>query len=197
MNDESGNNNNLINNTTASSTTDRNGNLNCAFGFNPSNGDFLENNDTSFLDDLHVDGFSISFWYMAIDDTGSALFISRDDENNECGYIGQWSIHYVDENFFFGANGKRGIGHHISVLDWEHIVLTIDGTNLRFYKNGVLEAEELNSPFESCTTNPTINDGDLFIGRFFDGKMDDIIIYDRVLTPTEATELFNTSACCN
>lgn len=44
---------------------------------------------------------------------------------------------------------------------------------------------------------PIINQGDLFIGRLYNGLIDDIIIYDRVLTPAEITELFNLPACCS
>ena len=189
LNDESGNNNNLLNNTSANSTTDRNGNINCAFNFNSSNNEFLEYNNPTFLDDLPQNNFSISFWYKANNDIGYSQFIHRNGVQN----YGQWYVEFVDEFFAFGANGANGSGHHISFLDWEHIVLTVSGTNLNFYKNGVLESQQSNQ----SSTNPTVNQGDLFIGKSLDGQMDDIIIYDKELNPMEISGLFNMSPCCN
>ena len=194
LNDESGNNNNLTNSTSASATSDRDGNPNCAFSFNSTNNEFLEYTNPTFLDDLPVNNFSISLWYKADYDTGTAQFIHRDEGNYGCGYIGQWSIHFVDEFFVFGANGVSGYGQDIAFTSWEHIVFTVVGTNLRFYKNGILESEQNN--YTCPSGNTTINQGDLFIGKFFDGRIDDIIIYNRELSTSEITELSNLSPCC-
>jgi hypothetical protein len=74
---------------------------------------------------------------------------------------------------------------------WQHLVATWDGTILRTYKNGV-EIANL------ATFGSTIGIGATFIGTangafssFFDGKIDEVRIYNRELSPTEVQDLYN------
>jgi hypothetical protein len=77
---------------------------------------------------------------------------------------------------------------------WKHYVVTCQGTDLKLYIDGVITSE---LPGYGCyTETPTINAGDLFIGNSYSGYIDDIIIYNRVLTAAEINKLYNTAACC-
>ena len=96
-------------------------------------------------------------------------------------------------------NGQNGVfGDGQSVLHsmnftpgiWTNFIYSSDGDSLRYYKNGV----KLGTiPKNTSGLNLSNQDGDLTFGlsgefnqfRYLDGKLDDILIYDRALTQTE------------
>jgi len=200
INDFSGNNYNLTNTTSASSGIDRAGNINCAFHFNATNGDFLNYSNPTFINDFQTLPFSISLWYK--NETSSAgnyeLLIGR-DENLHCpDSYGQWSVGLYDNRKpVFGINEYSlwwNIGSNVEISEWRHLVVTCVGTDLKLYLNGVLTSQVSNT---GCSTNnPTINSGDLFLGKEFTGLLDDVIIYNRVLSQSEITELNSLTPCC-
>lgn len=201
INDESGNNNDLTNPTTASETEDRNGNPSCAFQFNNSNNEYLTFANPIFLNDLQSGSFSISLWYLS-ENEGGGLLSRGNDFGNCAGGIGEWNVSLSDNNWInFHINSYRTIAitpnpSVIQLNEWHHLVVTSENNDLKVYQDGVLIAD-----FESviCGSGPTpsLNIGDLFIGEFLKGKLDDIIIYNRLLTETDITELYNLSPCCN
>jgi hypothetical protein len=73
---------------------------------------------------------------------------------------------------------------------WTNFIYSSDGDSLRYYKNGVILGT---IPKNTSGLNLSNQDGDLTFGlagewnqfRYLDGKLDDIIIYDRALTQTE------------
>lgn len=194
LNDSSGNDYHLTNPTSASSGVDREGNFNCAYSFDYSNNEFLQYTNPSFLDNLPVNNFSISFWYKSNDHiAGYGVFISRDDQIACTNYSrGEWSIGF--SNTFLITHLPNGGLAHTGIVNtnWQHVVITSNNTNNQMYVNGILVSSGT-GPY-SC---PLLNQGDLFIGKFYNGLIDDIIIYNRVVTPTEVTALFNLNACCN
>lgn len=194
LNDVSGNNYNLTNSTSASSGMDRGGNPNCAYNFNQTNGDFIEYSNPTFLDNLPSSNLSISFWYKS-NNQSQGVFISRDENNNCPNTTGQWSIQHTNNVISFGANGAITFSYGVETSTWEHIVITSNSAGIKFYKNGILASTS--NDFTYCSfANPTLNQGNLFIGKSYDGLIDDIIIYDRILTSTEINELYNLPACC-
>jgi hypothetical protein len=195
LNDSSGNNYNLTNPTTASSGIDRDGNPNCAYQFNNANNEFLKYTNPTFLDNLPTNNLSISFWYKSNDLLGSnGAFISRDNQQYCNSSFGEWSIGYVNNVVTFGVINGRVQNYGVENTNWEHIIITSNNSNNQIFVNGVLIPNGSGINGTSC---PILNQGDLFIGRLYDGLIDDIIIYDRIVTSTEITELFNLSACCN
>ena len=96
-------------------------------------------------------------------------------------------------------NGQNGVfGNGQSVLHsmnftpgvWTNFIYSSDGDSLRYYKNGV----KLGTiPKNTSGLNLSNQDGDLTFGlagewnqfRYLDGKLDDILMYDRALTQTE------------
>ena len=76
--------------------------------------------------------------------------------------------------------------------DWHHLAGTYDGSQLKLYVDGELEA---NSPYEGSIAGSTFN---VNIGRnaeitdrFYDGLIDDVVIFSRALDGTEITDLKN------
>ena len=96
-------------------------------------------------------------------------------------------------------NGQNGVfGNGQSVLHsmnftpgvWTNFIYSSDGDSLRYYKNGV----KLGTiPKNTYGLNLSNQDSDLTFGlagewnqfRYLDGKLDDILMYDRALTQTE------------
>ncbi len=63
--------------------------------------------------------------------------------------------------------------------DWNHVVLTYDGSNVNVYLNGSLEISEATDEAIPSNTN------DIFIGENFFGYIDEAAILPWVLTPAE------------
>ena len=198
LNDVSGHNYNLANPTTATSGADRSANPNCAFSFNHANGDFLKYANPTFLNDFQTNSFSVSLWYKPVGvQNGFEQLIGRDSTPVHCpDTFGQWSVGLYDvRSAVFGINVYSIWQDDVGVADvWKHLVVTCTGTNLKLYINGVLTTS---LPGTGCSTPmPTINSGDLFLGMGFNGMLDDVIIYNKILTPSEISQLYNLAACC-
>ncbi|MBU2930163.1 LamG-like jellyroll fold domain-containing protein [Winogradskyella psychrotolerans] len=192
----------LTNNTSANSTSDRNSNENCAFEFNTSTNDFLTTTDTDFLNDLSE--FSISLWFnpRLYWNWNYNVLVSRDEGFSCPDTYGQWSLGLYDLN-------RPTFGHLNSVWDqswdsdndynnWHHLVATYNEINnsLSLYRNGILEGT-ITDITSGCSDTPTSEDiGDLIIGKNFDGKLDDIAIFNVELNQAQVTELFEIEPCC-
>ena len=199
INDFSGNSYNLTNTSAASSGADRAGNPNCAFNFVSANGDFLKYTNPTFLNNFQTLPFSISLWYKTSSPTTASyeLLIGRDTGLHCPDTNGQWSVGLYDlRNPAFGIN-EYSLWDDVSTLTtpWKHLVVTCHGTDLKLYINGALTTQTAGT---GCggTSFPTTNTGDLFLGKDFTGLLDDVIIYNHVLTATEINELYNLPACC-
>ena len=200
INDYSGNNYNLTNPTTATSSADRNGNPNCAFKFVASNGEFLKYANPTFINDFQTLPFSISLWYKNDTSTPSdyELLIGRDTNFHCPDTFGQWSVGLYDNRKpVLGINEYSlwwNIGSNVEASQWRHLVITCNGNNLKLYLNGALTSEIAGT---GCATNiPTLNAGDLFLGKNYNGFLDDVIIYDHILSQTEVNQLYGLAACC-
>ncbi len=206
INDFSGNKYHLTNTSSASAGIDRGGNINCAFNFVQKSGDFLKYVNPTFINDFQTLPFSISLWYKPLQTNwGFEVLIGRDIGLHCPDTSGQWSISLYDcrrpvlginqyslWDDYFNGNGCDKTTEDLSNV-WQHLIVTCIGTDLKLYKNGVLTTEK---PGTGCGTNiPTINAGDLFLGKDYTGLLDDVIIYNRILTQTEITELYNLQSC--
>jgi hypothetical protein len=200
INDYSGNNYNLTNPTTASAGTDRAGNASCAFNFNATNGDFLKFINPTFINNFQTIPFSISLWYK--NETSSSgnyeLLIGRDTNLRCPDTHGQWSVGLYDvRKPVFGINEYSiwwNNSSNVTTSTWRHLVVTCVGTDLKLYLNGVLTSEVANT---GCSTsNPTLNIGDLLVGKGYTGLLDDIVIYNRIISQSEINQLYSLTTCC-
>jgi hypothetical protein len=207
--DASGNSYNLTNTTSAAPGADRSGNPTCAFNFVKANGEFLKFTNPTFVDNFQTSPFSISIWYKPLGTRGAGdyeLLIGRDVSPRCPDNYGQWAVGLYDcrravfainqysiwDNYFNPAGCSQTISSLSNV--WSHLVVTCTGTSLKIYRNGVLTTA---LPNTGCTTNlPTLNIGDLFFGKDYTGMLDDVIIYNRVLSQAEITQLYSLAACC-
>jgi hypothetical protein len=112
--------------------------------------------------------------------------------NNAAYLLGVNSGGYVK---FFTHNGvsssRLSSLNTIPTDEWTHIVGTRDGTSMKVYINGVLD----NTLAGGVT--PQASQYNLLIGSepasmaFFDGLIDDVVIFNRVLSAGEVASLYN------
>lgn len=211
--DESPNNNDLINLTAAKDTYDRVGNPNCAFYFDNSTAkkEYLTTKKSEFLNSLSK--LSISLWLYP-DDTitsnlGYQILFSRGDSIRCPDRKGEWSVGLYDCNRpVFGHNNSvwsnsltdftNGcIGEKKAwAYKWHHLVAVKNNDTYSIFINGILN--ETDSGNANCGASFSIakDVGDLIIGKYFNGIIDDIIVYNRALTQQEVKELYNLKPCC-
>lgn len=213
LDDYSGNNYHLSNPTTAFASQDRGGNPNCAYEFVASNGDFLTFTNPNFIDDFDNQPFSVSLWFKTMGTRSGGDYeqlIGRGMGLHCPDTYGEWSIGLYDcRNTVFGINdyslwgeglpnayGNTNCINNPAVNVWHHLVVTSDGNGwgINMYIDGNQTPQ---TPNTGCS-NPqgTNNAGDLFLGKDYTGLLDDVILFDRVLTPIEINQLFTLDACC-
>ena len=209
--DTSGNSRHLVNTSTAHTTTDRNGNANCAFQFNnlPTGNEFLTFSSPTFLNNLNE--MSISLWYMPEDpNRGNGAYealISRDVQLKCPDRYGEWSIGLYDcRRAVFGRQdsvweipNSNGCNVASNTGTWKYLVATYDLSipSMKIFIDGVLQDSSIQGA--NCGIVPVVvqDIGDLFVGKDYTGKIDDIFIYNRAITPNDIIMLYNLgSSCC-
>ena len=120
--------------------------------------------------------------------TGFAFTIKPSGEYGFKCYTGGWAVTLA---------AAEGGGHVLPRYEWSHLVAVIDADNrqARLYRNGELVAES------RCMSPINVGGGDFLIGKSpedrtmdkyllntFNGLIDDITIYNKVLTQAEAAQ---------
>ena len=176
----------------ATLTTDRFGNSNSAYSF-----DGISNYISTADIDLY-DTTTISAWVYPIGTIG-ALIDKDMDANINSGY----SLLYNNSTYGLYAHvGWSGIANNniypssnnISLNQWHHCVLTLNNGTAKFYVDGILV-------YTQTGLNSTTQNNDILLfgksvwgGNLFSGKLDDIGIWNRALTPCEINALYQSGA---
>lgn len=211
--DVSGNNNNLTNPTTATPTLDRSGNGKCAYHFEKINGDFLTipAAGTGFLNGLTTSPFSISLWYQPTLNSAMPrnvgdyeLLIGRGTTGVHCPDTwGEWSIGLydcrkavagLDMYSHWEGSSPLGCAAQMAAItnNWHHLVFTYDGiSTYNLYVDGNLYTTA-SGPCGAMSGNI----GPLMLGKDYTGDLDDIIIYNRVLSTSEVATLKGLKGSC-
>ena len=84
----------------------------------------------------------------------------------------------------FGWGNDYDISQVVNGGEWNHFVITHDGTTLRVYRNGTLIGSS------NRTYNTAFNLGTFNIRN---GQFDDLRVYDYAITASEVTNLYNNS----
>lgn len=191
-NDESGNGSNGVVNG-ATLTTDRFGNTNKAYNFNGST-DFIRIDNFNSVN-LGTSDFTFSCWIKAVtvNNGGSAIFSKSSETPLEFKTI----VLSGTNGIGFDSYGKcyNVINNLISTQQWYHVVCVCvqSAKTNNFFINNV-EHNLNQDPIAPLV--PDQNSDVTFIGKtvygyFFNGIIDDIRIYNRVLTQQEISALYN------
>jgi len=188
-NDESGNGNNGIVNG-ASLTTDRYGYSNQAYNFDGIN-DFIE---ISSLNNMSYRPVTYSAWIMAYSINNGRIIVGRDKGNE----LYQGALMLFDANnafvYYTGLSGVNS-GSTPNTMTWTHVAFTFDVTNVvKFYVNGELVYQG-QFIFNSNANIPFLIGAGSIGGNaarhFWNGKLDDIGVWNRSLTYEEIQSLFS------
>ncbi|MBI4092477.1 MAG: LamG domain-containing protein, partial [Candidatus Kerfeldbacteria bacterium] len=104
-----------------------------------------------------------------------------------------WGLHFANDNTLqftkVGVSNVNSTGTITDTSGWHHVAVTYDGSNARFYIDGVLDATQAYSvTFDSSSGNYTI--GSRGAAEYFDGNLDEVRVYNRVLPADDIRELY-------
>jgi hypothetical protein len=192
-NDQSGNGNHGVV-AGATLTTDRRGESISAYSFDGLNDGIYV---TGF--NINPETFTISLWFYARTDgdANSKELIQRSnpsDKNDWC-----WNVSWYKKNgpsrLYSGVKTTGGLvtdsADGASKNRWNHVIMTWDGSTKKVYINGLLKRTKY-APGSMDYSNKI----GLYIGYdsetgYFNGVIDDIRIYNRVLSLDEMAQLSN------
>ena len=190
-NDVSANAANLTNNS-AVLTADRFGTANSAYSFNGVN-QYLINSTPNFTFNP-ASSFTVSFWYNRNVTSINGVLIMN--ATNAAGNF-IWLFQAGATNSQFGTNKQQSSWFWAQTPSttsvWTHIVCVYNAGAMTLYKNNVQVATAT-----FTHTNVTSAVMPLYVGRgvggdYYNGKMDDIGIWNRALTTCEINDLYNSS----
>lgn len=148
--------------------------------------------DASIGADL-VNGFSMATWFRSNVELGAAAGSSNRMLEKGNSYFFLQGVADGGMNFLVkvgGANRTAGIGETLAPNVWHHIVGVYDGQDAHVYLNGEHKA--------TVAAGAAIDDAQLPLrigsddsGNFFDGAMDQLVIWNRALNSEEVTAVFN------
>ena len=107
---------------------------------------------------------------------------------------------------FGGTNGKLSVwistssgstvqdtGSVVNDNTWRFVTASYDGTNVRFYRDGALSSTiaATNSVGNSSNVLRIGRDNNSPGERYYNGSLDDVRIYNRALSASEVTQLYN------
>lgn len=190
--------------TNATPTTDRFGNANSAYSFNGTTSNYI----TIPTSSLNMNQYSYSAWvYLnSLPTTNNRYWVLSIGSAS-----GDQYLNYNTNSFGqgWGSGGYNSTTPHGFIYDnttaalnqWYHLVVTRSTTKSKFYVNGVL-VDSVSVPINNT---PYYGSGTLKakIGiRFdntnpFDGKIDDIRIYNHPLADEDVSTLYSTSTGCS
>ena len=181
--------NNHLTNNGAVLTTDRFGTTDAAYNFNGST-QYLIRNTPSFTFSP-TSTFTVSLWHNR--NTSSVVGIPIMHASNAAGNF-IWIFQTGATNMQFGTNKQQSAwiwAQSTSTTNiWTHIVLVYNAGAMTLYKDNVAVATgTFNHTGVTSTTLP------LYVGRgiggsYFNGKIDDIGIWNRCLSACEINDLF-------
>ncbi len=148
--------------------------------------DFDGSNDYIDLNDQwnFVGNYSYSLWINK--DSGASVQVIGNRDTNADG----WLAYINGSNVLRSYNDTAATSSSTPVISnstWYCIAVTYDGTNLSVYKNGVLDSFVAASQQTASTRNAEI--GRYTNNAAYNGQIDDVRFYNRVLTQAEITHL--------
>jgi len=150
-----------------------------------------------------VQNGTLSVWFKMNDSSSNWIF-SKDQNgcNGDCGHLSMAYDSFIEHNNLAVRLQNDGNGHHYSVAanqskeniepgEWHHAAFTFGEYGMKLYVNGELHDNHTNT--EGITANELpVNIGRRYDGaRHFNGKIDELRMYDRQLTSNEVNQLYN------
>ena len=191
--DSSGNSNDLAHQTTFAAAAGKFGN---AQDFEAGTSDYLSINDNSTLS--LTSSLTLSAWFNTESQTNGQI-IAKDVTGGRSYYLRQFgtTIRFLVSSDGTSATAYRDSSTTLSNSTWYHVAGVYNSTNrtMDIYLNGALDNGTLTgtvpaSVYDSTTSLRIANDENNS-GGYFDGKIDDVRIYNRALSSKEVRDLYS------
>lgn len=174
-------------------TTDRFGTAASAYSFNGVSQNLI--NNTPNFTFSSTSSFTYSFWYNR-NVTSTTGVIIMNATNAAGNFI--WLFQAGPTNMQYGTNKQQSawiwVPTTTTTNTWTHIVCVYNAGVMTLYKDNVL----IGTGVFTYTTGVTSANMPLYVGRgvggnYFNGKIDDVGIWNRALTTCEINDLFTTT----
>ena len=148
--------------------------------------------------------FTIGFWMKTQTSTGNFVAAIWPDQTNDRLSIAPHYNHNGVNSVFWdrgpiGGGGRSLILPYPFVSEWEHFVFTASMTtgSMKIYRNGALIHQEAHAAVVNNVQKTWSFGGNGSQPFFyFDGLLDDAVIWSRELVPAEVEELYTVGAPC-
>lgn len=184
-------------------TADRFGNPNAAYQFNGVS-DYIDLPASPYIG---LNNYSYSLWFKALSNSNNGRIICVGENGGLCQSLTHQTSGYLfASSFNLGNNPNLSYSQSsaLTLSQWHHAVVTRDLVAVKMYIDGLLVAAST----PTATNGQQADYGSLapqraLIGArsslgssfFFHGIIDDVRYYNRVLTPSEVTALYNEPPC--
>lgn len=207
-NDESGNNNIGITMGNVVLENDRFGNPESSYYFPGQTDSYINVSQNSTFSQFQ-EGITLSIWYRVISynlnpriiEIGNTDGGNKGFRSTTSGRFGAWDVFAIDDSGT-GLGVSSLPSHQIIINEWEHLVTSFDFITgeYKLYINGVLITEGVPSPYVNNFGMYDLSDRIFNIGRKtesafdpWEGSIDDIGIWNRVLSTQEIESIYNSS----
>ena len=164
-----------------------------ALTFNGSS-DYIDCGDVSNLD-FGTGDFSICMWMKTSSSVPMRLVNKRDASN--IGYeISTTTSGQIRAGIGDSSGYTQGFGGTVNDDAWHHVAITYDrdGSVSLYVDAGIPSTGDISLRPGSIDNSESFRIGRLRIpDKYFDGTIDDVMIFDRVLSLTEVEDLYNAS----
>jgi hypothetical protein len=144
--------------------------------------------------------FSVEFWLNT--DAPSATLWRRVISKEGTGGKG-WDVYLAPTSYppanqlslerwnVGGTSNAVGTVAGLLAGTWYHVVLSYDGSTMRLYLNGTLNAQASSALVEVSNTGPLVIGGSSDGTNFYSGLLDEVAIYPTVLSAQQVQEHYN------
>lgn len=196
-NDASGNGNNGVV-SGATLTTDRFGNPNSAYSFNGLTNIIKVSGLSSAMHlNAYSGSFSVVLWVKATTQTTSSRIFEHDDNNSGWPFsfmVSGTPYTSVAMNSYDGTNNPMATVTNVLDNNWHMLTLIVNHTtdSLYGFLDNSLQAQVLNTLTSGNSLSDTLSIGNRRnLNRGLNGLIDDIRVYNRVLSKSEVSIIYN------
>lgn len=154
--------------------------------------DFDGSNDyVSIADDNTLDltnNYSITLWVKFDSLSGFPMLVSKRQSNASHAY------QFYSTGSKMAFNNGGGIGASDTTLStggWYHLGMTFDSGVVKFYLNGEPDGGFTSTNSSNPTNTQVLQLGGAYNGNYFNGAMDEVALFNSVLTASEMLSIHN------
>jgi chitodextrinase len=136
---------------------------------------------------------TVEAWvYPTSSSAGSAAIVAKERTGGGMPYGLETTGGAPDAYVNVGATASSGGAAALPLNAWSHVAATYDGTTLALYVNGTQVSSATAAGPLSTSADPLRIGADLTWGEYFDGRIDDVRLYDHALSGAEVQTDMNT-----